>query len=188
MELCPADDESRPLATLFSPMTGDTIVEFVDAIGTGQQNCHLPFAHRGGFLFEATGLGTTVEMIKIMTKSPPPPAGLPLLFTTAELAAMPGTQTFSQGVMTVRSGATLILAPATLMGEWEREIRSKHVAGAHQLRIFKMFSQKSASGNLLLHRIMLGTITYQPSGTLHSMKGDQSGERLRCCYPSHCSP
>ena len=48
----------------------------------------LPEATRGGFLFEAMGLGKTVEMIALMTKNPPSP-DVPLRFTIADLALMP---------------------------------------------------------------------------------------------------
>ena len=45
--------------------------------------------------------------------------------------------TLPSGVGVIRSGATLIIAPATLLGQWERELRDKHVGGAH-LKILKV--------------------------------------------------
>jgi SNF2 family DNA or RNA helicase len=45
--------------------------------------------------------------------------------------------TLSNGMGVIRSGATLIIAPATLLGQWERELRDKHVAGS-QLKILKI--------------------------------------------------
>jgi|AntAceMinimDraft_12_1070368.scaffolds.fasta_scaffold97161_2 hypothetical protein len=41
------------------------------------------------------------------------------------------------GVGVARSHATLIIAPATLLGQWERELRDKAVDGS-QLRILKV--------------------------------------------------
>ena len=42
-----------------------------------------------------------------------------------------------------RSGATLIITPPTLMGQWERELREKHVDGP-RLRILKVRGQGAA--------------------------------------------
>jgi hypothetical protein len=62
-------------------------------------------------------------------------AGLPRYKTLVELCAMSGAA--SEGMGVVRSGATLIVAPSTLLGQWEREIRTKHVDGA-RLKILKV--------------------------------------------------
>ena len=45
-----------------------------------------------------------------------------------------------------QSRATLIIAPNTLIGQWERELRDKHVAG-EQLRILKIVRPAAAEWN-----------------------------------------
>jgi hypothetical protein len=51
--------------------------------------------------------------------------------------------TLLKGVGVIRSRATLIVAPSTLIGQWERNLRDKHVDGP-QLRILKVSRVGSA--------------------------------------------
>lgn len=87
LELSPGNDASKTLTALFSPVSGEIIVDSATVSRMAKQNKVFPPASHGGFLFEAMGLGKTVEMIALCTKNPPPPAGLPLRLTIAELAA-----------------------------------------------------------------------------------------------------
>jgi len=91
LELCPGNDAAQTLVALFSPVTGEIIVDGAAASQMSKHDRVLPPGSHGGFLFEAMGLGKTVEMIALMAKNPPPPAGLPLRLTVAELAALPPT-------------------------------------------------------------------------------------------------
>jgi len=88
IELSPGDDASKSLTALFSPVTGEIIVNEAAASCMSQRSQMLPPASRGGFLFEAMGLGKTVEVIALLAKNPPPPA-LPLRLTVAELSGLP---------------------------------------------------------------------------------------------------
>jgi hypothetical protein len=88
MALSPGDEASKSLTALFSPVTGEIIVDGAAAACMAKRTKVLPPASRGGFLFEAMGLGKTVEVIALLAKNPPPPA-LPLRLTIAELASLP---------------------------------------------------------------------------------------------------
>jgi hypothetical protein len=88
IELSPGDDASKSLTALFSPVTGEIIVNEAAASRMPLRGKMVPPASRGGFLFEAMGLGKTVEVIALLAKNPPPPA-LPLRLTVAELAGLP---------------------------------------------------------------------------------------------------
>jgi hypothetical protein len=88
IELSPGDDASKSLAALFSPVTGEIIVNEAAASRMPLRGKMVPPASRGGFLFEAMGLGKTVEVIALLAKNPPPPA-LPLRLTVAELSGLP---------------------------------------------------------------------------------------------------
>ena len=124
-------------------------------------------AVRGGLLCDSMGLGKTISTLALINLHPAPPSfyGPP-----SSPSSSPPSYSTPDPSNPIRSRATLIIAPVTLLGQWEAELR-KH--SDHPLRIYSFYGSNRLHD---AHKVADFDVVLTTPGVLAS---DSSGLRLR---------
>uniref|UniRef100_A0A1X7TXG7 Transcription termination factor 2 n=1 Tax=Amphimedon queenslandica TaxID=400682 RepID=A0A1X7TXG7_AMPQE len=130
---------------------------------------------RGGILADDMGLGKTLSMISLIMKKK----------QLEEAESEPQSTGESRGRPTLRTEATLVVAPLTLLSIWENEIESKLYSG--NLSVFRYHGPKRPKDPRVLIDYDVVITTYDiigMEGNAINAATDTSGKAKRSAHPT----
>ncbi|KAI8355880.1 SNF2 family N-terminal domain-containing protein [Mortierella sp. GBAus27b] len=110
--------------------------------------------NRGGILGDDMGLGKTVQTIALIASRPSPPIDDPVMWDNSQVFHSPPAE-----ALLVKTKATLVVAPVSLVYQWAEELRTKTQPGLLKVYVYHGNNKSSNPEHLRRYDVVVTSVT-----------------------------